>query len=871
MQSQSPAGHHGQSTCPKEKENGSKPAEIFRKDLISAMKLPDGQTLQSGEYHIITDSWKLEWERGVQVCVNEVSSLKPHVRRINKSPKKRVYTDEYKLPKQRIKTPIPCQSEVTYDLDQMDLCWLKLLNRRRRGCNRGTIELECFEKAITHLELECHRKFVDAIATNEGLGIEYDASIPCDVCGETDGEEGNEMIFCDVCNVCVHQACYGIQVIPDGCWLCRPCMQNVQHPECVLCPNEGGALKPIRFHPKWCHVRCALWIPEVGVGNVDRMEPITKTELIPQSRWNLVCTICKRKQGACIQCSVKSCTVAYHVTCAVKAGIYMKTILDTTENKLGHVRHVSHCPKHTKEYLPNSISLSLNSRSDMSRGNIRESRLKRLEDNVHTLVSPKDVVDTVNVSERVASLIYNYWKMKRRAQGNCSLLDFPDPKKAAEDLKRHNQLTVQTSDLNWEAYSHQKVDLDKLLTLRTDMEKARNLSYMLIRRERWKKKHVQVHRDLNAKRCQLALEEAKREAKDKSKRQQKGDTLKGRRCSVKEWASQHGRRPGGDDGPFDGKRNDVGWNGVRLRPRRLAQQSRDRKSGQKRDGGGSENDVRCEKDGETEQLLVNNSNQLIRVSTTTNGVRSVLPEEAGVNSTDVNSLPLHDNETNTIQSSRISDPVTTATSVCFDRVRRKRKSGISCDDLLVSNLQERASLEAIVNCLKFKHARLIEENLEEQQDCDSTAVGFNVGALQELIESQQRVRSWVARASQALGRYEEQLVEPRAMKVAYDLRGEFERLLQCAFPRHSAQLLRDVERRRRHNNVYSKRRCMKSSCDRRGREEHMDERLSSVLLTPEVTPADSPSSRKALSSPLAHTNLPLMPSPASSDELIVVV
>ncbi len=37
----------------------------------------------------------------------------------------------------------------------------------------------------------------------------------------------------------------------------------------------------IRFHPKWCHVRCALWIPEVGVGNVDRMEPITKTELIP--------------------------------------------------------------------------------------------------------------------------------------------------------------------------------------------------------------------------------------------------------------------------------------------------------------------------------------------------------------------------------------------------------------------------------------------------------------------------------------------------------------------------------------------------------------------------------------------------------------
>ena len=37
----------------------------------------------------------------------------------------------------------------------------------------------------------------------------------------------------------------------------------------------------IRFRRQWCHVRCALWIPEVGFGNVERMEPITKCELIP--------------------------------------------------------------------------------------------------------------------------------------------------------------------------------------------------------------------------------------------------------------------------------------------------------------------------------------------------------------------------------------------------------------------------------------------------------------------------------------------------------------------------------------------------------------------------------------------------------------
>lgn len=46
------------------------PAELFRKDLISAMKLPDSEPLANDEYWVITDPWKQEWERGVQVPVN---------------------------------------------------------------------------------------------------------------------------------------------------------------------------------------------------------------------------------------------------------------------------------------------------------------------------------------------------------------------------------------------------------------------------------------------------------------------------------------------------------------------------------------------------------------------------------------------------------------------------------------------------------------------------------------------------------------------------------------------------------------------------------------------------------------------------------
>lgn len=55
------------------------PAELFRKDLISAMKLPDSEPLSADEYWIITDQWKQEWERGVQVPVSPDSLPEPMV------------------------------------------------------------------------------------------------------------------------------------------------------------------------------------------------------------------------------------------------------------------------------------------------------------------------------------------------------------------------------------------------------------------------------------------------------------------------------------------------------------------------------------------------------------------------------------------------------------------------------------------------------------------------------------------------------------------------------------------------------------------------------------------------------------------------
>jgi hypothetical protein len=46
------------------------------------------------------------------------------------------------------------------------------------------------------------------------------------------------------------------------------------------------------------------------------------------SRWSLVCVLCKERMGSCIQCSVKTCKTAYHVTCAFRHNLEMRAIIE---------------------------------------------------------------------------------------------------------------------------------------------------------------------------------------------------------------------------------------------------------------------------------------------------------------------------------------------------------------------------------------------------------------------------------------------------------------------------------------------------------------------------------------------------------------
>lgn len=230
---------------------------------------------------------------------------------------------------------------VEYDMDEQDEVWLNEINARRKADGQEPIKPAHFEFTMTQIEKEWHalekripksvpkppqthrpRSSSAAAVNGEVAGEEQDSK--CAICDDGDCENTNAIVFCDGCDLAVHQECYGVPFIPEGQWLCRKCqLVGRLNAQCVFCPHEDGAFKQTS-NGKWAHLLCAIWIPEVQLGNTTFMEPVMDVEKVPKSRWKLHCYICNQKTGACIQCGNKNCYLAFHVSCARKAKLYLK-------------------------------------------------------------------------------------------------------------------------------------------------------------------------------------------------------------------------------------------------------------------------------------------------------------------------------------------------------------------------------------------------------------------------------------------------------------------------------------------------------------------------------------------------------------------
>ncbi|KAJ8408749.1 hypothetical protein AAFF_G00245670 [Aldrovandia affinis] len=487
------------------RQEQKKPSEVFRTDFITAMKLPDSAQLSPEEFYVLSDPWRQEWEKGVQVPANVEAIPEPVVRvlpEVGRIPLYSPFQSRGFTELGQGDTRPPAEPLSQYDLDDLDVSWLELVNAEFRELALPELDELTMERVVVELERQCQDNMQTAIETEEGLGIEYDEDVVCDVCRSPEGEDGNEMVFCDKCNICVHQACYGILKVPLGNWLCRTCALGVQ-PKCLLCPKRGGALKPTRSGTKWVHVSCALWIPEVSIGCPEKMEPITKVSHIPASRWALSCSLCREHTGTCIQCSMPSCIVAFHVTCAFDHGLEMRTILAENDE----VRFKSYCLEHssaphgsskaeqraeqrgaaeqraeqraeqahpeqaqtqTQPERPDKDKLD---QTELEKASQRKQKLQELEDEFYLLVNPKDVAESLGLPDAHVDFLYQYWKLRRKSNFNQPLIT----------LKRDevDNLAQQEQDVLYRRL--------KLFThLRQDLERVRNLCYMVTRREKMK-------------------------------------------------------------------------------------------------------------------------------------------------------------------------------------------------------------------------------------------------------------------------------------------------------------------------------------------------------------------------------------------------
>uniref|UniRef100_K3WLS9 PHD-type domain-containing protein n=1 Tax=Globisporangium ultimum (strain ATCC 200006 / CBS 805.95 / DAOM BR144) TaxID=431595 RepID=K3WLS9_GLOUD len=182
----------------------------------------------------------------------------------------------------------------------------------------------------------------------------------CVVCFDGQSPETNPIVFCDRCDLAVHQGCYGIVKLPNNEFYCDRCSieDDGEDPGssvfCQLCSLRDGAFKRT-VDGKWVHVVCALWCPKVWIGNLQNLSDISlvaganqgrfldpttevatriglskgdtqKAEdgyVVPALDQGSLCMHCKVACGRTIRCIHSGCKSSFHPLCGWFEGLPM--------------------------------------------------------------------------------------------------------------------------------------------------------------------------------------------------------------------------------------------------------------------------------------------------------------------------------------------------------------------------------------------------------------------------------------------------------------------------------------------------------------------------------------------------------------------
>uniref|UniRef100_A0A8C1IUR1 Bromodomain and PHD finger containing, 3a n=1 Tax=Cyprinus carpio TaxID=7962 RepID=A0A8C1IUR1_CYPCA len=411
-------------------------------------------------------------------------------------------------------------NEAEYDMDEEDMAWLEMVNQKRVSDGHASVPPDTFELLIDRLERESILESRSQMLSQSTI----DEDAYCCVCLDDECLNSNVILFCDICNLAVHQECYGVPYIPEGQWLCRRCLQSPSRPvDCVLCPNRGGAFKQTS-DGSWAHVICAIWIPEVCFANTVFLEPVEGVKNIPPARWKLTCYLCKQKgRGASIQCHKANCYRAFHVTCAQRAGLYMKIdpVRETGANGTTFtVKKTAYCENHLppgtgsegdednglvggrgnrgqRSYtLGPPLQQNQNGRKKVSAAQQKKTQKSPAgtsrKTGVPLLLVPQipsfrlnKICTGVSVERKNQFMqrLHNYWLLKRHSRNGVPLI-----------RRLHSHLQAQKSEQREPDAKLQAVreELKYWQKLRQDLEKARLLIELIRKRERLKKEQMKL-------------------------------------------------------------------------------------------------------------------------------------------------------------------------------------------------------------------------------------------------------------------------------------------------------------------------------------------------------------------------------------------
>uniref|UniRef100_A0A3Q3IZE0 Bromodomain and PHD finger containing, 3b n=1 Tax=Monopterus albus TaxID=43700 RepID=A0A3Q3IZE0_MONAL len=424
------------------------------------------------------------------------------------------------------------EAEAEYDMDEEDSAWLEMINASRTSEGYSAVSPGTFELLVDRLEEEAYREARSRVPSQNTV----DDDAFCCVCLDDECLNSNVILFCDSCNLAVHQECYGVPYIPEGQWLCRCCLQSPQKPvDCVLCPNRGGAFKQTS-DGRWAHVVCAIWIPEVCFANTVFLEPIEGVGNIPPARWKLTCYLCKQKScGASIQCHKANCYTAFHVTCAQRAGLFMKIdpVRETNVNgTMFSVKKTAFCEAHSpqgQETVSDEESEGrvVGSRGRASRGRSaytgpttpkkgttapkkgrnsdvdakmdKKKGKKNTDSAAQHTASPQVTIPQIPTSRlniickgilfqkksQFMQRLHSYWLLKRYSRNGVPLV-----RRLHSNIQ--SQRNTEEPEVD-EKVSAAREALRYWQKLRHDLEKARLLVELIRKREKLKREQVRVH------------------------------------------------------------------------------------------------------------------------------------------------------------------------------------------------------------------------------------------------------------------------------------------------------------------------------------------------------------------------------------------